>query len=72
MSTNDLTNIFSVRQVVSTQYLPGGVNSENLCRSILHQRLIGWEKDLPPEMQLTTSSQPETLFLAGMLHMAYK
>jgi hypothetical protein len=40
-------------------------------RPILHQRLLDWESNLPPEMQFQPSMAREVMFLVGMLHMTY-
>ncbi|KAJ6150711.1 hypothetical protein N7470_007305 [Penicillium chermesinum] len=60
-----------LREVVSTQYLPGGESPDSASRSMLHQRLVGWEANLPPEMQYPTSAEREVMFLVGMLHITY-
>lgn len=39
---------------------------------MIHQRLVHWEGNLPAELRLGASRQREVIFLAGMLHMAYK
>lgn len=39
---------------------------------MIHQRLGYWEGNLPPELRFGASRQREVMFLAGMLHMAYK
>jgi vacuolar-type H+-ATPase subunit I/STV1 len=61
----------TVREVVSSQYLPGKSKLDNPLRPILHQRLLDWESNLPPEMQFQPSMAREVMFLVGMLHMTY-
>lgn len=61
----------TVREVVSSQYLPGKSKLDNPLRPILHQRLLDWESNLPPEMQFQPSMAREVTFLVGMLHMTY-
>jgi hypothetical protein len=39
---------------------------------MLHRRLIEWESNLPTELQFQMPMTREAMFLAGMLHMAYK
>lgn len=39
---------------------------------MLHQRLLDWESSLAPEMRFEASRGRDVMFLAGMLHMAYK
>lgn len=60
-----------VREVVSSQYLPGKSKLDNPLRPVLHQRLLDWESNLPTEMQFQPSMAREVMFLVGMLHMAY-
>ncbi|KAJ5358349.1 uncharacterized protein N7496_010762 [Penicillium cataractarum] len=60
-----------LREVVSSQYLPGKSKLDNPLRPVLHQRLLDWESDLPPEMQFQPSMAREVMFLVGMLHMTY-
>lgn len=67
-----LTVSFSVREVVSSQYLPGRSKLDNAARPMLHQRLVDWESQLPDQLQFQISMRREAMFLVGMLHMAYK
>lgn len=67
-----LNNESLVREVVSSQYLPGRSRVENPSRPMLHQSLIDWESNLPKEMQFQSPMSREAMFLVGMLHMAYK
>ncbi|CAG8049423.1 unnamed protein product [Penicillium olsonii] len=60
-----------VREVVSSQYLPGRSKLENPQRPLLHQRLVDWEAELPKEMHFQMPMSREAMFLVGMLHMAY-
>ncbi|CAG8417005.1 unnamed protein product [Penicillium salamii] len=60
-----------VREVVSSQYLPGRSKLENPERPMLHQRLVDWESNLPRDMQFQMPMSREAMFLVGMLHMAY-
>ncbi|KAF3403537.1 hypothetical protein F1880_009645 [Penicillium rolfsii] len=60
-----------LREVVSSQYLPGKSKLDNPLRPILHQRLLDWESNLPTEMQFQPSMTREAMFLVGMLHMTY-
>lgn len=61
----------TVREVVSSQYLPGKSKLENPLRPVLHQRLLDWESSLPSEMQFQPAMTREVMFLVGMLHMTY-
>ncbi|KAJ6130937.1 hypothetical protein N7523_001397 [Penicillium sp. IBT 18751x] len=60
-----------LREVVTSQYLPGHSKLENPSRPLLHKRLSEWESQLPAEMQLQASTSQRVMFLVGMLHMAY-
>lgn len=62
----------TVRDIVTSQYLPGRSKIDNPSRPALHQRLVDWEASLPAEMQLQVSANREAIFLVGMLHMAYQ
>ncbi|KAJ5162508.1 hypothetical protein N7492_007900 [Penicillium capsulatum] len=59
-----------LREVVTSQYLPGRSKLDNPSRPALHQRLVDWEAGLPADMQLHASVSREAMFLVGMLHMA--
>lgn len=61
-----------MREVVSSQYLPGRSKLENPSRPMLHQRLLDWESHLEPEMHFGASRKREVMFLVGMLQMTYK
>jgi hypothetical protein len=39
---------------------------------MLRQRLVDWESRLPKEMQFQMPMSRDSMFLVGMLHMAYK
>jgi len=67
-----LIDLCLVREVVSSQYLPGRSKLNNPARPMLHQRLVDWESNLPKEMQFQMPMGREVMFLVGMLHMAYK
>ncbi|KAJ5772742.1 hypothetical protein N7457_007638 [Penicillium paradoxum] len=60
-----------LREVVSSQYLPGRSKLDNAARPILHQRLVDWESCLPAELQFQMPMSRDAMFLVGMLHMAY-
>ncbi|KAJ5761751.1 uncharacterized protein N7511_005133 [Penicillium nucicola] len=60
-----------LREIVSSQYLPGHSKLDNPARPMLHQRLVEWESNLPMELQFQTPMDREVMFLVGMLHMAY-
>ncbi|KAJ5150838.1 uncharacterized protein N7482_010090 [Penicillium canariense] len=60
-----------LREVISSQYLPGKSKLDNPSRPVLHQRLLDWESTLPPEMQFQSNMTRDVLFLVGMLHMTY-
>lgn len=62
----------TVQEVVSSQYLPGRSKLDNPSRPMLHQRLLDWESSLTPEMRFEAPRGRDAMFLAGMLHMAYK
>ncbi|OQD80141.1 hypothetical protein PENANT_c039G09033 [Penicillium antarcticum] len=61
-----------LREIVSTQYLPGHSKLDNPARPMLHQDLIEWKSNLPRELQFQSPMTREAMFLVGMLHMAYK
>lgn len=67
-----VTDITKVREVVTSQYLPGRSKLENPLRPALHQKLVEWEANLPQEMNFHLSSSRQVTYLVGMLHMAYK
>lgn len=67
-----LTVSLSVREVVSSQYLPGRSKLDNAARPMLHQRLVDWESRLPDQLQFQVPMRRDEMFLVGMLHMAYK
>ncbi|KAJ5212797.1 uncharacterized protein N7498_004443 [Penicillium cinerascens] len=60
-----------LREVVSSQYLPGRSKLDNPSRPLLHGRLLDWESNLPMEMQFQSSMNRNVMFLVGMLHMTY-
>ncbi|KAJ5307100.1 hypothetical protein N7476_007756 [Penicillium atrosanguineum] len=60
-----------LREVVTSQYLPGRSKLDNPSRPLLRKRLTEWESNLPTEMRLEISTSRNVMFLVGMLHMAY-
>ncbi|KAJ5111999.1 hypothetical protein N7532_000044 [Penicillium argentinense] len=60
-----------LREVVTSQYLPGRSKLDNPQRPALHQKLVDWESALPTDMHFQSSSSRHVMFLVGMLHMAY-
>ncbi|OGE48940.1 hypothetical protein PENARI_c024G07349 [Penicillium arizonense] len=61
-----------LREIVSSQYLPGHSKLDNPARPMLHRCLTEWESNLPKELQFQIPMTREAMFLIGMLHMAYK
>lgn len=72
MNHHALRHLNLVRDVVSSQYLPGRSKLENPERPSLHRKLTDWEANLTKEMQFQMPMSREEMFLVGMLHMAYK
>ncbi|KAJ5549672.1 hypothetical protein N7461_004370 [Penicillium sp. DV-2018c] len=60
-----------LREVVSSQYLPGRSKLDNSARPMLHRRLVDWESQLPKELRFQMPMNKDAMFLVGMLHMAY-
>ncbi|KAJ5186103.1 hypothetical protein N7491_006026 [Penicillium cf. griseofulvum] len=60
-----------LREIVCSQYLPGRSKLDNEARPMLRQRLVDWESRLPKEMQFQMPMSRDSMFLVGMLHMAY-
>ncbi|KAJ5358284.1 hypothetical protein N7541_005442 [Penicillium brevicompactum] len=71
MNHHALRHLNLVRDVVSSQYLPGRSKLENPERPSLHRKLTDWEANLTKEMQFQMPMSREEMFLVGMLHMAY-
>ncbi|KAL4876498.1 fungal-specific transcription factor domain-containing protein [Aspergillus karnatakaensis] len=59
-----------LRTIVSTQYLHHQ-RPDLATRNALNQQLCQWESQLPAELRLDTVPAP-SLFLTGLLHMAYQ
>ncbi|KAJ5129134.1 uncharacterized protein N7515_005173 [Penicillium bovifimosum] len=60
-----------LREIVSSQYLPGRSKLDNPARPMLHRRLVDWESQLPKELHFQIPMNRDAMFLVGMLHMAY-
>nr|ADO29927.1 hypothetical protein PP105 [Penicillium paxilli] len=60
-----------LREVVTSQYLPGRSKIDNPLRPALHEKLIKWESELPQEMNFQSSPSRQVTYLVGMLHMTY-